>query len=177
VLGIPTNHPPVLAAIPDQIVYQGSALTFTAAASDPDAGDTLSYSLDPGAPPIAAINPSSGLFVWTPTQASPPASYIVTVRVTDSGSPPLDDATDVVINVLAPPAFQFTSVNLGPNGAFSFSWGTQPQKTYRVFFTSDLAQGQWTPLEDLTATGTVLSFTNAVAGGSRGFYRIELLNP
>ena len=177
VLDIPTNHPPVLAAIPDQVVYQGSTLTLTATASDPDVGDTLSYSLDLGAPPTAAINPSSGLFVWTPTQANPPASYLVTVRVTDSRSPPLSDTTTVAINVLAPPVFQFTSASIGSNGAFSLTWGSQPQKTYRVSFTSDLAQGNWTPLEGLTATGTELSFTNDVMGVTQRFYRIELLNP
>jgi hypothetical protein len=177
VLDIPTNHPPVLAAIPDQVVYQGSTLTFTAAASDPDAGDTFSFSLDLGAPPTAAINSSSGLFVWTPTQANPPASYLLRVRVTDSGSPPLSDTTRVAIKVLAPPAFQFTSVDLGPSGTFSLTWGTQPQKTYRVSCTSDLAAGIWTTIEDLTATGTELSFTNEVTGFTQRFYRIELLNP
>jgi hypothetical protein len=90
VLDIPTNQPPVLPAIHDQVVYQGSTLTFTAVASDPDAGDTLSFSLDVGAPPTAAINSSSGLFAWTPTQANPPTSYRVTVRVTDSGPLPLE---------------------------------------------------------------------------------------
>ena len=35
-------------------------------ATDPNPGHTVTYSLDPGAPAGATINPSSGLFVWTP---------------------------------------------------------------------------------------------------------------
>jgi hypothetical protein len=89
----------------------------------------------------------------------------------------LSATTTVAINVLVQQVFQFTSVNLGPEGAFSLTWGSQPQKTYRVSFTSDLAQGNWTPIEDLTAMGPELSFTNEVSGVTKRFYRIELLNP
>ena len=44
------NHPPVLAAIGGQSVVEGSPLTFTAAATDPDVpANNLSFSLDAGA--------------------------------------------------------------------------------------------------------------------------------
>src|ERR1043165_6892493 len=38
----PTNHPPILASIPDQVANEGQILQFTASASDPDSGQTLS---------------------------------------------------------------------------------------------------------------------------------------
>jgi len=48
-----------------QSVHQGQTLSFTASATDADlAPETLTFSLDPGAPTGATINRSSGLFLW-----------------------------------------------------------------------------------------------------------------
>ncbi len=79
------NHPPVLSAIGDKTVGEEQELTFTAAATDsnlPD--DTLTYSLDPDAPVTASIDPVTGLFSWTPSEANGPGTFNITVRVTDS---------------------------------------------------------------------------------------------
>jgi hypothetical protein len=177
ILGMPTNHPPSLAVIPDQTVYQGSLLSFTAIATDVDAGQTLSYSLDPGSPPNAAINANSGVFTWIPTQANPPATYSITVRVTDNGTPSQSDVKTVRITVLAPPPLVITSVHRNPDGSLSLTWQTQPLKNYRVSFSADLGPPAWTVLTNLTATTTELSTTDAVNLGPARFYRIELLNP
>ena len=87
------NRPPVLDAIADQKrVNEGSPLTFTASASDPDApANVLAFSLDPGAPDGVAIDPASGAFTWTPAEAQGPGNYAITVRVTDNGTTPLSD--------------------------------------------------------------------------------------
>ena len=77
-----------MALIGDKTVDEGSQLTFTAVANDTNVpAQTLTFSLDPGAPDGAAINPSSGLFTWTPTEEQGPAVYYVTVRVTDDADP------------------------------------------------------------------------------------------
>src|SRR5262249_43763341 len=94
------NHPPTLAAIDDKSVDEGSTLSFTATATDPDAGQTLTFSLDPGAPADASIDPTSGVFTWTPTEETGPVR--VTVRVTDSGTPSLSDAKTFSISVTDP---------------------------------------------------------------------------
>src|SRR5439155_9886737 len=86
-----SNSPPVLAPIGNKSGNEGSVITFTASATDPNSGQTLAYSLDPGAPAGATINSSSGVFTWTPSEAQGPGVYSVTVRVTDSGSPALTD--------------------------------------------------------------------------------------
>ena len=94
------NLPPVLAAIGAQSVEEGSLLTFTASATDPDLpADNLSFSLDSGAPAGATINPTTGEFNWTPGEAEGPAVYSVTVRVTDDGTPSLDDFETINITV------------------------------------------------------------------------------
>src|SRR5205814_1912772 len=89
---------------------EGSQLLFTATATDPDSGQTLTYRLDPGAPPGASINANSGVFLWTPTEAQGPGIYSVTVRVTDNGSPALGDSETISITV--------NEVNSAPSLAF-----------------------------------------------------------
>ena len=68
------NSDPVLAAIGAQSVNEGSTLTFTAAASDSDIPvNNLTFSLADGAggmvPAGATINPATGAFTWTTTEA------------------------------------------------------------------------------------------------------------
>ena len=48
---------------------------------------SVSYSLDTGAPSGASINPTTGAFTWTPTEAQGPGSYTIKVIATASGSP------------------------------------------------------------------------------------------
>src|SRR5439155_839007 len=78
---------PTLDLISNQTGPEGTLLTFTATASDPDLpNETLTFGLDAGAPAGAAINPATGVFTWTPTEAQGPSTNLVTVRVTDSGT-------------------------------------------------------------------------------------------
>jgi uncharacterized repeat protein (TIGR01451 family) len=84
------NSPPVLAPIGDKSVNVGSPLTFRVSATDPDLpAQTLSYSLDPNAPTGATINPSTGVFTWTPPPGQTSTVYNVTVIVCDDGTPSL----------------------------------------------------------------------------------------
>ena len=94
------NQPPVLAAIGNKSVDEGSLLTFTASATDPDLpANNLSFSLDAGAPPGATIDPSTGQFSWTPPGGTSPGNHTVTVRVSDDGVPSLDDFETITITV------------------------------------------------------------------------------
>ena len=86
--------------IGDQAVNEGDELTFTATATDPDLpANTLTFSLDAGAPAGATIEPVSGVFTWTPTETQGPGTFDVTVRVTDDGTPALDDIETITITV------------------------------------------------------------------------------
>ncbi|HWS99558.1 MAG TPA: putative Ig domain-containing protein [Pyrinomonadaceae bacterium] len=94
------NRAPVLSAIGDKTVSWGDALSFTAAASDPDGADnTLSFSLE-GAPAGASINPASGVFNWQPSLSQGPGDYTFNVRVTDDGDPALYDEETVTVKVV-----------------------------------------------------------------------------
>ena len=96
----PANNPPVLAPIGNRTVVEGAPLSFTATANDPQSPpQTLTFSLDAGAPTGAAIS-GAGTFNWTPTEAQGPGSYNLTIRVTDNGSPALDDSETITVTVL-----------------------------------------------------------------------------
>src|SRR5216117_2192112 len=93
------NQAPVLGAIGNKTTNELATLAFTATATDPDAGQTLTFSLDAGAPAGATIGAASGAFSWTPTEAQGPGSFPVTIRVTDNGSPSMSDFEVITITV------------------------------------------------------------------------------
>jgi Ca2+-binding RTX toxin-like protein len=91
-----SNHPPVLAAIDNQAIPEGSTLTLNASATDPDPGQTLTYSLV--SPPAgASINSATGAISYSAIDG--PNSVPLTVRVTDNGVPSLYDEESLTINV------------------------------------------------------------------------------
>lgn len=92
------NQPPVLAAIGNKSAPEGVALSFQAQATDANAGQTVTYSLV-DEPPGAAIDPVTGSFTWTPTEAQGPASYTLTIRAIDNGTPARSDSETIRIDV------------------------------------------------------------------------------
>lgn len=105
------NSPPVLDPLANQTVLAGSTLTFLASATDPD-GDPLTFSLTANAPAGATINPSTGEFTWTTTTTQGPATYQVTIRVTDDGNPARIDEESFTISVLAMPSLSISDATL-----------------------------------------------------------------
>ncbi len=81
------NTNPTLDPIEQQTVYDGEQLVVQLTASDPDVGQTLTYSLLSG-PSGATIDPATGLVLWTPTSAHPHGMYTFLVGVTDSADDP-----------------------------------------------------------------------------------------
>jgi hypothetical protein len=97
------NSPPVLAYIGPKSVNEGTMLSFTATASDPDVPpQTLTFSLGPGAPPSASIT-SGGYFTWTPTEAQGPSVYNINITVSDGIDIDYEVITVTVNEVNLPP--------------------------------------------------------------------------
>ena len=75
---------------PDQPTDELTTLVLANTATDSDlSAYPLTYSLAPGAPAGATIDPVTGVFTWTPTEAQGPGTARIIVGVTDNGSPPL----------------------------------------------------------------------------------------
>ncbi len=116
------NNPPTLALITNQFAARNQLLTFIASATDPDPGQSLTFSLDAGAPVGATIHPTTGAFTWTPSNAQPFGPCIITLRVTDSplgGGPAMTDAQTVTINVFTNPTLTFVQM---PDGRLQMTW-------------------------------------------------------
>jgi len=81
------NTAPVLDAVGDQEVDEETLLAFTATASDADLpAQSLTFSLS-GAPAGASIDPITGVFNWTPTEAQGPGEYHGCLQLDTDRSP------------------------------------------------------------------------------------------
>ncbi|MBI5384950.1 MAG: hypothetical protein HZA90_09730 [Verrucomicrobia bacterium] len=119
-----SNSPPSFATVSTQQVPEHSSLQVNCAASDPDLPfNLLTYSLLE-APTGATINPTNGLFSWTPGPFTVSNTYPVTVRVVDDGSPPLSATQQFFIAVIYtnhPPVVLPVVTNLFASKGFLFS--------------------------------------------------------
>lgn len=88
---------PVLAPIGNKSVVNNAALSFTASATDPDKGQTITYSLI-GAPAGASINATTGVFTWIPTATG---NFTFKVRATDNSAQQLYDEEQITVTVTA----------------------------------------------------------------------------
>ena len=116
------NRAPVLGAIGNKTINEGSLLTFTVSATDPD-GNALTYSAS-GLPSGATFTPSSRTFSWTPTY-SQSGTYSATFTASDSSLTDTETITITVSNVPAPTISSFsanpTTINRGSSSVLSWS--------------------------------------------------------
>ena len=89
------NRAPSLTNPGDHLLDEGAPFTLSLAASDPDTGDTLTYSLEMASgeplPSGLSIDSATGSIEWTPLY-NQSGEYSVLVRVTDNGDPILSDS-------------------------------------------------------------------------------------
>jgi hypothetical protein len=169
------NLPPTLAAIANRAVHAGTLATFTNSVTDLDVpANTLTFSLDAGAPPGASVGASNGVFTWQTTDVHAGTSNYFTLRATDSGAPPLNGAESFAILVLPRPAIQ----NFAVSGTdFLFGWSAIPNTRYRVQFKNKLDDPNWTDLApDVTAVGPMADKNDPLGAGQR-FYRVLVIGP
>ena len=82
-----SNTPPVLPFVADRVVVENTLLTFTNTATDPE-GNALTYTLGSGAPTGATVT-NNGVFRWTPSETQGPGTNLISMIVTDNGTPSL----------------------------------------------------------------------------------------
>jgi hypothetical protein len=170
---LPTNQPPVLAAIPNQSILAGRTLLVTNLASDPNIPPRpLTFSLI-NPPAGASINSNSGVFAWRPVVAQSPSTQTVSVVVADNGVPPLSAAQSFMATVIRP-----TIPALGAsitNGQFGLWMNGDTGPDYIIQASTNLTS--WVPI--FTNSSPTLPYfwveTNSVAHPFH-FYRV-LLGP
>ena len=121
----PVNDAPELAAIGAKSVAEGSALAFTATASDADLpAQTLSFSLDDGSGgsvPAGATITAGGAFSWTPTEAQGGDSYTFMLRERRHGCRLRDDHVTVSETNVAPELAAIGAKSVAESSELSFT--------------------------------------------------------
>ncbi len=170
----PLNHPPTLAPIANQTIYALMTLTITNSASDTDSPpQTLTFSLVTNVPAGAAINPTSGVFTWTPGETYTNTTNSVTVRVTDNGVPPLSDAKSFLVVVSPPPVIQSVALS---NDVVTLTWSAIAGQSYQMQYKTNLTDTNWTDVAgNVTAVGALAAGTNIMNSAVQQFYRVMVL--
>jgi hypothetical protein len=169
------NRAPVLNHIGPQVLGAGLPVTFTAQASDPD-GNGLLFSLDPGSPGGAVINPSTGAFTWTPPITGLSSVTPITVRVTDNGNPILSAAETVLVEVIAGPTMM-TVQRVG--NVANVYYHSAPNKHYRLQYKNELIEPTWKVVgSDVMAVDLITIQPDPTIGtNDHRFYRVQALDP
>lgn len=135
----------------------------------------LTWSLAPGAPADAAIDPATGRFQWTPSAGIAPTAVDITVQVTDNGSPPLSDAFTFQIQVeqIVEPPLPVTLSNFAVHdGLFQFNFAAQLGKTYRVQVKATLDSPDWLDASQRTAEQPTFQFAEPLPTSGTRYYRV-----
>jgi hypothetical protein len=85
--------------VADQQVTAGNRLAVLIPITAAAASRQVVFSLEPGAPDGAAIDPHTGFFTWTPPATQIPGTYSVSVRVQDRSDPAFSDVESFAIQV------------------------------------------------------------------------------
>jgi hypothetical protein len=168
------SNPPLLSPIMDQIACAGVPLAVAVSATDTSVPPgILIFSLEPGAPAGAIIDPASGMFTWTPANNEGPATNVVTVRVSKNGLASLSDTKSFNIVIVAVPVIESI---VASDGGVTISWSAITGKSYRLQFKSELKEPNWTDLSgDVLATGSKAAKTDTETSGAQRSYRVALL--
>jgi hypothetical protein len=173
---IPTNTPPVLAAIGNQTVNVGQTVSLTTTATDTNLPTpTLTFSLlnGPSGATLTQNNNTSAVFNWQPVVSQANSTNPVSIKVTDNGTPPMSAIRNfsVVVNPLTLPTLSASVVNLA-NGQFSLTVSGMVGPDYAVQSSANLLKWNTvfetnSPAMPFTWVDTTASLTNKVS-----FYRV-----
>jgi hypothetical protein len=90
-----SNYPPVVAPVTNQFATVGGQLVITNQAYDPNG---VTFSLGTAAPAGASVT-TNGVFSWTPACSQGSTTNLITIWVTDYGSPPMSNSITFIVTV------------------------------------------------------------------------------
>ncbi len=147
-------------------------------ATDPDLpAQALRFSLGPGAPAGARVNPSRGTFSWTPSRAQAASTNIITAAVTDDGAPPLSDSRtfQVIVGDYVEISLGRAVVRAGDGSSMPITLGSSTPVT-NANFAVDFS-GQLSDWSVQAAGGTVVQAALQPGPGNRVFVAIAASIP
>lgn len=93
------NQPPRFGVVAAQTLPEGVRWTLRVAAVDPDPGQAVHYTLGADSAAGVDVDPVTGDVSWTPTEVQGPGSFLISVRATDNGTPPLGATLRIPVTV------------------------------------------------------------------------------
>jgi len=168
-------NPPQFGTITNQVALNNLPFTLIIPAANAGIpGRTLAFSLT-NSPPGGTINPTTGVFTWTPADPAGTYAHNVTVAVTDNGNPPESATTTFAITV--------TDLNLSAGKpvistkGITINWNAIPGLTYQVQYKTHLTDPTWIALPGtITASNNVAFVLDSPAATNVSrFYRIIAL--
>lgn len=163
------NRPPVFNPIAAITAPEQTLITFNAVAIDPDAGQTIVYSLGTDAPPGSSIGETTGVFQWLPSESDGPGAFSFLIRATDNGAPARIGAIRVNISVtesnLPPVIAAVTNVAIPEGSLLSFNLTANDPDLPANNFVFELV-GAVPPGLSLSATGLLTWLPDETFGGS-----------
>jgi hypothetical protein len=168
---------PFFDTLPQVKVHPGMALTITnITATDTDLPpQTLTFSLTDDAPPGATINPTNGLFSWTPPLSEPPGERRIAVRVSDDGFPGLDRIARLSVTIVPLRANWIYRGRI--SGDVLIQWDRVEDAHYGVQYKDRLDDVLWTELAGaifLIPAGGAQAGDYTATNTMQRFYRILL---
>jgi hypothetical protein len=167
-----TNNAPVLAAIGNKTVNEGSTLVFVSSATDIDVGDTLTYSAS-NLPSGATFYAATRTFSWTPSYTSS-GTYAVTLGVSDSQGAADSEIITITVNDVnrapAAPSVPSGSASGNTNVFYTYTSSTTDPDSDKIKYIFNWGDGK-TSTTTLTNSGAVVSSTHAWAAA--GAYSVK----
>lgn len=171
------NAAPFFDPVSPRTVVAGHDLVVGLVAEDFDEpAQTLTYSLAPGAPAGATIDPDTGFLTWLAGHGEVGETKTFTVRVQDSGAPPQSAEITFTATVL-PPVPAPTPLSIERLGdQIQLRWQGEPGVTYQVIRkpTPDSPTGEL--VCDFPSEGGRITVRDRIKG-QEGFYVLALLAP
>jgi hypothetical protein len=169
-----SNTAPTLAAITNRTAVAGTTISFTNSASDSDVpAQALAFSLQNG-PSGSSVNSSNGIFVWRPTIAQSPTTNLISVIVTDNGTPNLSTTQSFTIFVTRPVTPALQSVSLA-GGTFQFQVAGDAGPDYTIQASTNLVN--WSPLFTTNSPALPFNWSDSNAASFNQRYFRVLLGP
>ena len=169
----PPNTSPTVAPIADQIINAGVTLVVTNVATDTDLPpQTLTFNLltGPTNATLTMADGTNGVFTWRPLVSQADTTNLVSVQVTDNGTPNLTATNNftVTVNPLVRPVLDSTV----SSGQVSLVVNGTQGPDYTLLTSSDLIN--WQTLFTTNSPLMPLMITDTNATNTIRFYRIQL---